>query len=227
MKPVINEIRNLCGIYLFLASMTAHSQVNLLQNGDFQTGTLSDWTVFLTSNGTLGSGSGLPNVSAFDVAGTGTFSAAAQFQAGEVVYNKGSDQGGGISQTFDCPAGIYLISEDVAADNIVLRYPYNSDAGLFSILVDGSLVTSVDLGVINAGQILRDTLAATVLLGQGSHQISFEISRPWLSDGDYGATPLEYLDNLQVLAVPEPASLGYLSLGVVFVCWRMKNPKWA
>ncbi|HWY31378.1 MAG TPA: hypothetical protein VNX46_11510 [Candidatus Acidoferrum sp.] len=205
--------------------MTAHSQINYIQNGDFQTGTLSDWTVFLTSNGTLGSGSGLPNVSAFDVAGTGTSSDAAQFQAGEVVYNKGSDQGGGLSQTFDCPAGSYLVSADVAADNVVLRYPYNYDAGSFSVFVDGSLITSVDLGAINAGQILRDTLAATVLLGQGSHQISFEIARPWLGGIGYGATPLEYLDNLQVLAIPEPTSLGYLSLGVMLVCWRMKSPQ--
>ncbi|MGH7940438.1 MAG: hypothetical protein ACREE6_10840 [Limisphaerales bacterium] len=184
---------------------------NLLLNGDFDSGNLTDWTTFLTPNGSLGSG--LPDVVSFDVAGTGTASDAAQFQAGEIIYNQATghtSQGGGIEQTFDCSAGRYVISADVAA----LYFGGfgnglgNADAGLFTFLVDGNSVTNIELGGINSDQTIRGTLDATVALGGGDHSFALEITRPWLNDGgSYGGSPLEYVDYLSIVPVPEPIGL--------------------
>jgi len=205
---------------LLIGPATRAQSTPLLQNGDFETGDLSGWTVFVTSNGDLGSGWGLPDVVSFDVAGTGTPSDAAEFQAGEASYNSGTghtSQGGGIYQTFNCSAGQYIISADVAALNI--DYYANADAGLFTLLVDETPTASIELGGINTGQTLRGTLETTVPLSQGSHQITIEITRPWLTGGGYGATPLEYLDNIQVEPVPEPSEilLGLFGLSSILI----------
>jgi hypothetical protein len=188
---------------------------NLLLNGNFETGNLSDWTTFLTANGDLGAGSGLPNVVSFDVAGTGTATDAAQFMAGEATFD-GISQGGGIYQSFSCSAGQYVVSADVAAYN-----PYhlaNNFAGTFSILIDGNSMSSTRLNLINTGQTLRGTLDTTLSLGEGSHVFTLEITRPALSGGStYGLTPLEYVDDLSVVQVPEPRGLFPLGFAVLLL----------
>jgi hypothetical protein len=184
---------------------------NLLLNGDFQTGNLNYWTLFATPNGNLGPG--LPNVMPFDTAGTGTATDAAQFQVGETEYNQATghtSQGGGFYQAFNCTAGQYIISGDVAA--LCINGLGNADAGTFSILIDGNSVTGIGLGGIANNQTLRGTLDTTVSLGGGLHIFQLEITRPWLNGGSYGGTPLEYVDDLSVIPVPEPR--GLLPLGV-------------
>src|SRR5208337_5169701 len=116
------------------SSILAFSQ-NLLSNGSFETGNLSGWTTFVTTNGNLGSAYGLPNVVSFDVAGTGTPVPAAQFQVGEVVFNQQTLEGGGIDQSFNCAAGTYNISVQVAATNMLTLT--NFQAGIFSLMMDG------------------------------------------------------------------------------------------
>jgi len=228
MSTIVNGIRNVCRVSLLIAAVPAMAQVNLIQNGDFATGNLSDWTVLLTSNGSLGLG--LPDVVPFDVTGSGTASDAAQFQAGVVrlgVPGSLAQQGGGIDQTFDCSAGSYSFSADIAAKNSGLVG--NADAGLFTLLVDGTPSDSLNLGPIDAAEILRNTLEATVYLSQGSHQLSIEITRPLPAGGGVepvnATPPFQYLDKVQAEAVPEQTSLGWLSFGVIFVCWRTKVPK--
>jgi hypothetical protein len=193
---------------------------NLLNNGNFGTGDLSDWTVFTTGNGDLGSAWGLPDVTSFDVAGIGNPSNAAQFQAGEATFNSATGhtfQGGGISQTVDLSGGEYLVSADVAATDVY--YDANEYAGLFTLLVDGNAVSSVALGQINPGQVLRNTLGAEISLSPGSHQVSVEITRPYLNGNASGASPLEYLDNIDLVlessTVPEPPGMFLISFGLI------------
>jgi len=187
-----------------------------LLNGDFETGNLNHWTSFTTSNGNLGSFYGLPNVVSFDVTGTGTPSDAAQFQIGQASFNPGSQEGGGILQTFNnASAGQYSIYADIAAFYNASSSFSNGSAGLFTVLVDGVAITSTDLGGITGGQTNYSTLTGTTFLSQGSHQLAIEITRPFLNGGGFGHTPLEYLDNVQVTAVPEPSGMLLSSLGLV------------
>jgi hypothetical protein len=232
MNSIIYKIGGVCCTLLLIATVPTKARANLVQNGDFATGNLSDWMVFLTTDGNLGAALGLPDVVPFTATGTGPASDAAKFQAGQVTFKPSVQCGGGIDQTFSSSAGIYNLSADIAADEI--GSVGNAAAGLFTLLLDGTPVTSVNLGHINPGQILRSDLEATVPLSQGSHQLAIEITRPYLSGGSpelvvlQGETPFEYLDNIQITqatAVPERTSLGLISLGALFVCWSMRSLK--
>jgi hypothetical protein len=209
-------------IVLVIFPIVANGQGNLIQNGNFQTGDLSDWTVFTTINGTLGSTFGLPNVVSFDVTGSGTPTNAAQFQAGEATGFGRTPLGGGIYQIFNCPAGQYAISVDLAAFDDNYNGLENGDAGQFTLLVDGTAITNVQLGEIFSGQTLRGSLEATVPLNQGSNEIAIEIIRVGNNGDYYGVTPLQYLDNIYVEAVPEPSVLGLSSICTLFLCWHLK-----
>ena len=209
------------GIWLASGVMGAnvlHAQ-NLVQNGGFDTGDLTGWTTFVTSNGNLGSAIGLPDVTMFDVAGTGSASHAAQFMVGEAVYNGATghtSQGGGIFQTFNSSGGQFFFNANIAA------YDYytapNADAGLFTLSVDGVTLASDELGGIQPGQVLRGELDGMVSLGAGSHQITIEITRPWVT----GTTPLEFVNDIQITPVPEPSAfvLGVLGLSLVLIFQR-------
>jgi hypothetical protein len=209
------DLKYLLPLLSFAIAGTLQAQ---LLNGDFETGNLSHWTTFTTSNGNLGSYYGLPNVVCFDVAGTGTPSDAAQFQVGQPSFTSGIQEGGGISQTFTCSASQYFIYADIAAIFTAGPPTNNYSAGLFTLLMDGVAIDSTDLGSISGGQTLRSTLEATIPLSQGSHQLAIEITRPWLNGGGFAHTPLEYLDNIQATPVPEPSTACLIFLGGVVAC---------
>lgn len=204
-----------------ICASASFCRAQIIYNGDFETGSFSGWATFITPNGSLGPpGSGLPAVSQFDVAGTGTLSDAAQFQVGEAAYNPATGhtvQGGGIYQTFNVSAGQYLISADFAAYNSNSQYE-NGDGGLETVSVDSVTVGTVQFGAINSGQTERGGVQSMLNLTGGTHQITIEFTRPWLNSDVDGPTPFEYVDNVEVTAVPEPsvAALGMCGLALVF-----------
>ncbi len=187
----------------------------ILVNGDFETGDLTGWSTFVTPNGDIGAAYGLPNVVPFDVTGSGTASDAAQFEVGEAAFlGSHTSQGGGIFQDFTCSAGEYVVSLDVASQNI--NSFINAQAGTFSLFVDGNLLASTNYGQISPGQIPLGVLSATTDLGPGTHQIMVEITRSWLTGG-FGETPLEYLDNIAVAPVPEPSQVALGIVGLILM----------
>jgi hypothetical protein len=196
-------------------------RAQILFNGNFETGGLDGWTTFITPNGSLGpSGSGLPAVTQFDVLGTGTPSDAAEFQVGELAYNPATghtEQGGGIYQIFNASAGQYLISADFAVFNSNTQYA-NSVGGTETVLVDSTTVGTLDFGQINRLETLRGVVQGTLNLGAGMHQITIEITRPFLNSPVDGPTPSAYVDNVELTPVPEPsiAALGMCGLALVF-----------
>ena len=162
---------------------------NLVSNGDFETGDLTGWTAYQTTNGVTNE-----SVVMFDTTGTGA-SYAAKFHVGQVTNVPAVYEGGGIYQTFNAPAGPWEVSTVAIAawDQDTLD---NMDGGLFELLVDGNVVDSHDFGYIQAGQVLRDTLSATgVFATSGSYEIRMRITRPWETGNE---TPLQYVDNVNL-----------------------------
>jgi hypothetical protein len=107
-KSVLRGLFTIIAVSLLATS----ARGNDLLNGSFQSGDLSDWTPFTTSNGTAGDG--FPAVASFNVTGSGNINAA-EFNVGEVAFTSGDYEGAGLSQGEILPAGSYDISEDFAA----------------------------------------------------------------------------------------------------------------
>lgn len=194
-----------------LACATAQAG-NILLNGDFQTGDLTSWTPFTTSsNGT--NGASLPDVVSFNTTGSGATDAA-QFDVGEISYT-GLPEGGGLTQTFTLGSGgSYMVFANIASTSGF----FNADAGTFSILIDGSLVVSDDLGQIaTAGDVDLGTLDGSVSLTSGVHTFEILITRDYDSAG--AATPSEYIDNVSLSAsgssTPEPGTFALVALALI------------
>lgn len=207
----------------FLVSRQARA--NAITNGSFQTGNLSGWTVFHTSNGT--NGAGLPDVVLFNTGGTAAGDAA-RFNVGEVSFDS-TPQGGGLMQTITVPAaGAYTLTTDFASQDGANR-SINVDAGTFAVIIDGTTVASDFLGNFTAPlQVLRGSFDRTVNLPAGRYSFEVEITRRFTSDGAF--TPDEYVDDISLTptgrsATPEPGSLllmgtGLLGLGT-WTGWRL------
>jgi hypothetical protein len=185
----------------FAMLVPCYAEAGVITNGDFETGSLEGWSTFLTPNGVL-----LPGIELFDVTGKGA-TYAAQLQVGEYNFTR-VQEGGGISQTFKSSHGIFNISADIAAQEITSA---NGDGGMFSLMLDGVIVNSIDFGEIAQGEIKRGTLGYSGVLAAGVHDLSILVTRP------YKAAPKQYIDNVEVKkirAVPEPATAALFGIGL-------------
>ena len=116
-------------------TVTVAASAAPVANGDFQTGDLTGWIMFLTAEA-ISPG---PAVVSFDTTGSGE-SNAAMLAVGRNT-GIGAPEGGGVYQSVSTPAGSFNVSADVAAQN---PYIENQSCGLFELLVDGVVVDSRD-----------------------------------------------------------------------------------
>lgn len=145
-------------------------QTNLITNGDFERGDFSGWTLFTTSNGTLGG----PTVRRRDVNGDGLATLAAQFRVRPITVEPDVFEGGGIFQSVTTDSGLFDISADIAK--------INDGAGpiVFTLLIDGTPVDTFEFGSTGIGGVDRATLNKTVQLDAGSHEVRILVERQGL-----------------------------------------------
>jgi len=178
----------------------------VITNGDFETGDLSGWTSFVTSNGVTS-----PRVSEFSVNGL-TRTYAAQFQVGEDDFTS-LPEGGGISQMFNASQGVFNISAEIATLSPG-EFP-NGDAGAFSLILDGVVISTYNFGFINPDEILRGKLNYSGMLTEGVHELVILVTRSYQAGS---STPFQYVDNVQVQAaaeaIPEPATVALFAIGL-------------
>ena len=206
-------MRRIALITLLCAFIAAPARANLVTNGNFEAG-LSGWTVFTTTNGTVGAG--MPVVELFDTNNDGTATNSAKFNVGRVDFNAGGRAGGGIYQNIFVPtAGTYQVQAYTAMlDN---RGTSNQDGGLFELLFDGIVVDSFDYGTAPLNVTEYALLANMVGVGAGVHEIRIRMGRNFESGN---VTPWQYIDDVSVVPVPGAVLLGMLGLSVVGVKLR-------
>jgi len=203
MRTLISMTAAATAAAIILGSGAAQA-ATLVQNGDFATRDFTGWSFFTTANGTLGQ-SPNPQVSLFDVTGSGAQNAA-EFDVGQVIFKLfGTAEGGGISQAITTTAGTLNFSADIAA---FLGSTRNNELGIFSALLDGNVLDTVDLGPIEQPGTLRDSLNFSQTVTAGSHTLAIEVTRPFTST--FGVTPNEFVTNITAsmagAAVPEPTT---------------------
>ena len=190
---------------LFALVAAQAGATNLIQNGNFQSGDFTDWTIGTTSNGSWGQG--FPVVTGWPLGGMN----AAEGEVGEINFD-GTQQGGTLSQTFTSGAGAATVSMLYAAMGDGIHT--NADGGEFTLLLDNTQIAQIDVGTITANQIINGTLSANVNLSAGTHTLEIEVTRSFLTE--FQNTPYQYVTGVDVEGtVPEPGSLVLMGSGVL------------
>jgi len=166
------------------------------------------------------SGAGNPFVALVDTTGSGT-SLAVFFEVGEAVSD-GTQQGGGLSQNLFLAAGNYVVTASIATQEH--GFGTSWPGSLFSVLVDGVSLGSVDLGPFPAlGATIRGTLNVSVIIAlSGSHQFQFQITTPHRVSASI--TPSQFIDNIAITSVPEPTGVAMVSIGFIgLFLWGLRR----
>ena len=197
---------------LFALVAAQAGATNLIQNGNFQSGDFTDWTIGTTGNGSWGTG--YPVVTGWPLGGMN----AAEGEVGEVNFT-GSQEGGTLTQSFNSAGGAATISLDWAAMG---AGGTNADGGEFTIILNGTQVAQYDTGTINADQLLNGVLTANANLNNGSNTLELEVTRKYLTEP--GGTPYQYVTGVDVEGtVPEPGSLVLMGSGVLGLAGMLRR----
>lgn len=180
-----------------------------INNGDFNSGNISGWSVVATPNANISSG--FPRVDSFDTDGDGTNSPAMRIRAGQTSFLSDDVAGGGLQQLVYLTGGDHTILADIASSN--QSTGGNTGPGRFELWLAGQLVDVVDMNgaLIEAGQTLRETLSGT------AHDVApgwYDLEVRFLRSAVNSVAIYGYFDNIRfadsaasAATVPEPASL--------------------
>jgi hypothetical protein len=143
-----------------------------LLNGDFESGDLSSWTTFTTTNGVM-----IAGVLPFDTNNDGAATFSAQFVVGQGTF-EGFDvqRGGGIAQNVVLEEGDLSVSADIASE---FAFSFcNGDGGTIQLLVDGVVEDAHSFGDICGPTTEYASLRAGLsITSGGSHEVRFLITR--------------------------------------------------
>ncbi len=173
-----------------------------LENGDFETGDLSGWTVFSTPNGTLG-GSNFPRCEEFDTNGNGKGSNSLVLKVGQQEFKSEGTQlaGGGIWTKVSMEKGNVVVTADVASTYSSPKDRRNLAGGLFELLFDGTVLAQYEMGPIEKEDTMRFTLKGGMFVLDGTHEIRVQVRRPFRSL-PHDHAPLQFVDNIHLQFLP-------------------------
>ena len=171
----------------------------VLDNGDFQRGNLTGWTVYTTQNGSLG-GEGFPRCEDFDIVGDGHRSKSAVFKVGRRQYKAEGPSlaGGGILTNIRLDAGSVVISAEIASSYFSPHDDRrNLAGGMFELLLDGVVIATHDFGPILNHSTLNARLKGSTQVNAGLHELRIRIRRPFKSLS-HDIAPHQYIDNIRI-----------------------------
>lgn len=200
-------------VAVLVVGFASSASAATLNNGDFETGNLSGWTVTPVDGLTV-----VQDVVAFDTSGDGNASNAAHLNVG--LVQPASSGGVSLSQAFTVvTAGNFGFSVDVAASDI----NGNASGGLFRLLIAGTEIDMFDASPIRA-ETLRSSLTGSLALLPGVYDFSIEVTRPFTT-GNSPLLPMQYVDNasISVAAVPLPAGLPLMLAGLGAFAWTRRR----
>lgn len=201
-------MRKVIALAAVVALCGVASGQNLFTNGDFETGTWAGWSVKGTQNGqTL-----IQDTVMYDIDGAGPLkpSLAGRLSVGQITFQSGVWEGVTMSQSLNLTAGQqYVFDFDVSAWNTGAN---NAQGGNFELMVGSTVLSSWSAGSIANGQQLYSHLSGqyTPAAG-GQYEVGLRITRPYIAPT--AVTLFQLVDN--AVAIPEPATLGLLALGLL------------
>ncbi|WP_342347223.1 hypothetical protein [uncultured Nitrospira sp.] len=176
----------------------------VLMTTDFESGNLSGWTVFSTSNGTLG-GKGFPAVSLCNHGTPFSPSHCLQVQVGQLHFDPTGElqQGGGIGLTTMTNSGLIQLSARVGVTYHSPDYKRNLNGGLFEWVVDDQVIADLDVGPVDDGGTVQQLFSGKVSVAAGRHTIQLRVTRPFQSGAGKPA-PVQFVDDVMVELLPQP-----------------------
>ena len=210
------------GLLLSAVGTLANAQVI---NGNFESG-LDPWQNYVTGNGTAGPG-GI-HLADFDIDGDGTVSNTVAMSVGYAVAPcdyPGSAcpspaEGAGIYQWTHFEQGPVHFHVDLAVENHSSYGGYNVDGGTFQLIVGGTILGEWSVGDIFAGSVTRGSIdGSDMMAGPVDTWFMVKATRHWASAE--GLT--QYIDNVSITPVPEPATNAMLLLGLAAMAGVMRR----
>lgn len=192
-------------------------------NGNFETGDLSGWTVTLTTGGA----NAVADAVQYDIDGPGALGTnfAGRFSTGRATA--GSVQEGlSLTQNMNLTAGtLYTFDFDWSA----FRTPTagsNTQGGVFSFIVNGTILTTQAAGATSGTAPKYGHITATFTpTATQAYSVGALITRPFTIPTPTAPTLFQAVDNFTVTAVPEPASMAALGLGIAAILRRRRARK--
>lgn len=194
------------------------ARAQIFVNGNFESGDLSAWNIANTANGQTT----LQTTVQYDIDGPGPRPTnwAAKFNVGQVTFNAGVPAGIELTQNLTLTAGLqyyfdfdWSVRRDVATNN--------SEGGIFSLIVNGNAIAFQGAGpTTGTTPIFGHVTGIFTPTTTGSYSVGARIARPFTPGGSLN----QYVDNFATtVAVPEPASMAALGLGIAALLGRRRK----
>jgi hypothetical protein len=191
-------------------------------NGNFEAGSLAGWTVTNTASGTTA----IQDAFQYDIDGPGALgtSFVGRFSAGRTIAGS-VNEGILLTQNLNLSAGVqYTFDFDWSAYRVPVTTGANTQGGIFSLVVNGTaLVTQAAGSTSGAAPKFGHITGSFTPTATGSYAVGASILRPFTIPTPTAPTLFQAVDNFTMSAVPEPATMAALGLGVAALLRRRRK----